>query len=164
MHQDSSTRTIPLSQGEVAVVDASDFEMLSHWTWNLTDDGYASAYNGMSRSYVRMHRLLMIPGPGLDVHHINHNPLDNRRSNLRACAHQDNQRSQAIRRTSASGFKGVGWHSRDRAWRAYITVDYKQVSLGYFRDKEAAARAYDTKARELFGEFACLNFPEEANA
>lgn len=57
-------------------------------------------------------------------------------------------------------YKGVGWHSRDQSWRAYISIDRRQISLGYFATEEEAARAYDAAAVEAWGEFAWLNFPE----
>lgn len=44
-------------------------------------------------------------------------------------------------------------------WAGQITVSGKRIFLGHFKDEEAAARAYDKKAREFFGEFASPNFP-----
>jgi hypothetical protein len=46
-------------------------------------------------------------------------------------------------------------------WHSQIKENGRQVTIGYFDDEEAAARAYDAKAKELYGEFAALNFPEE---
>lgn len=89
------------------------------------------------------------------VDHINRNPLDNRRSNLRLCSiSQNNMNRQA---TSRSGFKGVS--PNGSGWAAHIKRDRKVRHLGTYRTKEEAARAYDAAAKSLFGEFAFLNFP-----
>lgn len=46
-------------------------------------------------------------------------------------------------------------------WVATIGFEGKSIHLGSFDDEAAAARAYDRKARELFGQYAYLNFPEQ---
>ena len=60
---------------------------------------------------------------------------------------------------SANG-KGVCWHIRKQNWVAQIRYKGHLSHLGYFKTPEAAAKAYDIAAVRLFGEFACLNFPE----
>jgi len=109
------------------------------------------------------------------VDHINHNTLDNRKKNLRICSqHANCVNRQAAKRRSpnrASIFKGVyKTHSRSRGiyqrrerrlWEARIFCKGVRYLLGCYKEEIDAARAYDAKARELFGEFACLNFPNE---
>ena len=71
--------------------------------------------------------------------------------------------SRPPRPGSRSGFKGVNWSgTKTHTWQARIMRNGKRVFLGNFDTPEEAARAYDAAARELFGEFARLNFPEEA--
>lgn len=63
---------------------------------------------------------------------------------------------------SEAGFKGVSSGCLSRAtWRARITAHGKTMNLGFFVSREDAARAYDDAARELFGAFACVNFPHD---
>ena len=69
----------------------------------------------------------------------------------------DNQ----IRKNNTSGFRGVYFTKRANKWIAAIEKDKKKYHLGHYDTPEEAARAYDAKAKELFGEFARLNFPEE---
>ena len=99
---------------------------------------------------------------GMVVDHIDGNSLNNRRSNLRICTPRQNTANRAKTRNGTSRFKGVHFCTRDRKWRAQIGVDGARRFIGDFDDEVEAARAYDRKAAELFGEFAYLNFPEEA--
>ncbi|MEN6337259.1 MAG: AP2 domain-containing protein [Phycisphaerales bacterium] len=62
---------------------------------------------------------------------------------------------------TGSRFKGVWFEKRVGKWRATIHIKGKSIWIGHFATEEEAARAYDRRAVELFGEFARLNFPEE---
>lgn len=80
--------------------------------------------------------------------------------NCRWVTHQQNACNR--RRRGGVGFKGVkrNWG----CWAASIFVDGKALHLGQFDAPEEAARAYDAAALEHFGEFARLNFQQEARA
>jgi hypothetical protein len=103
----------------------------------------------------------MRPPEGMEVDHQDGDGLNNRRSNLRICTHQNNSRNMRRHRDSASRFKGVSWWKTRQIWRAYIVVDNKQKGLGYYNNDTDAARAYDAAAKKLFGEFANLNFHDD---
>jgi len=77
--------------------------------------------------------------PKLDIDHINHITDDNRIINLREVTKQENQRNRSIGKNNNSGLIGVGWASRENKWRSRITIDYKDVHLGYFDDWFEAA-------------------------
>lgn len=95
----------------------------------------------------------MNPPEGLVVDHINGNKLDNRRSNLRICTQSQNLNG----RNTNKGYIGVSWDKFRGKWKANIGKDYQKIFLGRFDTAEEAARVYDEKAVELFGEFARLN-------
>ena len=97
----------------------------------------------------------------MHVDHINGNPLDNRKSNLRICTNAENQRNKGVYKNNKSGYKGVHWFKRDKKWQAQIKHNNKSIHIGLYEDKEEAARAYDKKAKELHGNFKNLNFPDE---
>ena len=109
-----------------------------------------------------MHRIIANAKEGESVDHVNGNPLDNRKENLRVCTMSQNLANQKLRKDSTSGFKGVSKNqSKTNPWRAYINrkdgKKTKQYHLGLFKTPEEAARAYNEKAKELFGDFAKLN-------
>ena len=157
-------RYIPLTRGKFAIVDAADYESLSQHKWFANGDEHRGFYAGrrVGSKLLLMHRVIMNPPEGMVVDHIDGNGLNNRRSNLRLCTQKQNSRNAAPSRRSSSRFKGVYFNKRTRKWIATIGYNGKTIHLGSFDDEIEAARAYDRKARELFGEFAYLNFPEEA--
>jgi len=80
--------------------------------------------------------------------HINGIRSDNRICNLRECTHAENHQNKGIQSNNTSGYPGVGWHKLTQKWRAYITLNRKQISLGSFDDKESAYKAYcEAKAK-----------------
>jgi hypothetical protein len=99
------------------------------------------------------------------VDHKNGDGLDNRRENLRFATHEENARNSRKQRTSGNRYKGVVPPRPTRGieyWQAQININRKQVRFGRFGTEEDAARAYDAKAKEVYGEFARLNFPEQS--
>ena len=78
--------------------------------------------------------------------------------NLRETTHAQNQRNKKARETGTSRYKGVTLRKSYTKWRATIILNKKYIHIGYFINEIDAAKAYDEKAKELFGEFAWLNF------
>lgn len=156
--QPQEHRLVPLNKGAVVLVDTADYEAVMKFPWRLHDFGYATN-DGHPR---RMHRLVMERKLGRElgkyeqVDHINHDRLDNRRSNLRIASNQQNGfNKRPIPGTSA--FKGVCWVTQKQRWCASITIRNQRVHCGFFTDEVEAAYRYDQFALELFGEYAYLN-------
>jgi hypothetical protein len=161
---DSGVLEVTLTQGKVALVDRADLELVAEHRWYALRNRrtfYAQTSLPCSdgkHTTLKMHRLIL---PGAEqIDHVNGNGLDNRRSNLRAATSLDNKRNERKRRDNTSGFKGVHWRKDLSRWRACIMVDGRTIHLGYHADRESAARAYDAAARERFGAYAAVNFPE----
>lgn len=159
-------RKIKLSQNKYALVDDEEYEYLNQWKWSYKKhegySGYAIRFDrvGGHNKSVRMHRLLMKTPANLDCDHINGNGLDNQKSNLRNCSHQNNQRNRKRNFNVLSKFKGVYLDKRGkRNPSAQITIDAKTIRIGSFREERHAAIAYDLWARDIYGEFAQVNFP-----
>lgn len=156
-------KSIPLGRsGRSALVDDADYDRLtSIGNWTIQPGGhtfYATHQvrdaDGTPAETLVMHQV--VSGHGF-VDHINGNGLDNRRSNLRAANHSTNGANRRVGVNSTTGFKGVYRHTN--RWQACIRANGVKHYLGSFASPEAAAQAYDTAARDLFGEYARLNLP-----
>lgn len=117
-----------------------------------------------SNGYIRvghkyLHRLVLGAKKGQIVDHINGNPLDNRRANLRLATRSQNLFNRGRPKHNTSGFKGVHFCKRTKRYRASIRANNRVVRLGRFDTAAKAARAYDKAARVHHGDFAQLNFP-----
>lgn len=159
---------IPLTQGKFAVVDDEDYDWLMQWKWcarivNGTYYAFRRPYcceTGISkRVLILMHReiLGLCNGDGKHTDHINHHGWDNRKSNLRTCTIRENRLNSLPRKNTTSKYKGVSRHQGK--WRAQICNHGETILLGEHVSETEAARIYDAKAKELFGEFAYRNFP-----
>jgi hypothetical protein len=165
-----------LTQGKVALVDDVDTDLVdfkwfaqkvkgkSSLRWYA--DRHGPMTNGRRRS-VRMHRVILerILGRSLEkqeqVDHINHNGLDNRRSNLRLATCQENHYNRrSVSATKSSSFKGVTFRKQKSKWEASIKVNGRTKYLGAFDVEEDAARAYDEAAKRIFRQYCCANFQE----
>lgn len=153
---------IKLTQNKRAVVDDKDYEILNKVKWHYSDygkTGYAKRYNPNKKPYLlRMHRVILSAPKGMEVDHINGDGLDNRRENLRLATRAQNTLNRHLPPiNNTSGYKGVAWHKQNKRWRAYITVKYKQISLGLYDTKKEAAIAWNIAAIKYYGDFAHLN-------
>ncbi len=156
---------IPLSQGKFAIVDDEDYNDLNQWKWSATKNGstfYAMrviVLPGSSKKTLLMHRVILNAPPGAKSDHRDGNGLHNLRDNLRLCNHAENMRNRRKQKNNTSGYRGVSWHNERHRWRVQSKYNGKTKHIGYFFCLLKAAKAYDATIKELFGEFARLNFP-----
>lgn len=155
-------KRIELTKGYFATVDEEDYPALSVYKWHYTESAKNKGY-AKRRDYpkgkkgkgfgIYMHRAIMNPSKGKAVDHINGNTLDNRKANLRICAHRENLRNRGKQCNNTSGYKGVSWHKQMKKWTARIMANNKYMSLGLFCRKEDAAEAYKKASKKYHGEF-----------
>lgn len=111
----------------------------------------------------REKRLQQVSGQvKLFVDHINNDPIDNRRCNLRLATPGQNVLNKGPDSgNTTSKYKGVSKRKGRKNWRVRINYQGKRYSLGTFENEIDAAKAYDEAAKKYYGQFAYLNFPQK---
>lgn len=87
----------------------------------------------------------------MQVDHINHNTLDNRRENLRLCTHTQNNQNAKKKGYSKNKYKGIT--KQDNKWIARIRYKGKNLYLGRFKTEEEAHIAYCEAGRKYQREY-----------
>lgn len=134
--------------------DMDDYDKIKDITWyeKIRKDGFKKVA-GVDRNtgkQVLMHAIL-----GFEWYdHEDRNELNNRKYNLRPATKQENARNHNKQKNNTSGFIGVCFYKNNNVWRAYITINKKNINLGEFINKEDAIRARLRAEKEYFGEFA----------
>lgn len=170
-------KEIFLSQGQKTTVSDEDFEFLSQWSWSA-EKKVRSSYHAVrcpkfkktdgtwTSRHIAMHNVIAerifgaIPCDKV-VDHINRNPLDNTRTNLRICSVHENSRNTGKQKGTSSKYKGVYFAKDRNKWHARLYCNKTLHQLGYFPNEKDAAKAYNKAAVLYFGEFAFLNVIED---
>lgn len=165
---EGETFLIPLTRGYVAIVDAIDADLVNvGWCASTPMKPHYSPYAQKTlprvewvdgkKIIIRLHRVVLerILGRKLlryeECDHVDNNPLNDRRSNLRLATHQQNMRNRRLNINNTSGYKGVSL--RDSKWRARIQVDGAGIEIGSFDTPEEAYCAYCDAVIRFHGEF-----------
>jgi len=134
---------IPLGRARAAaVVDAADYDRVAQHRWFLGGTGYAIRnVRPPQTGAIYMPRFILDAPPGSVVDHINHDKLDNRRSNLRIGNKSLNAQNRAHAPKGRSGYSGVMWDKANGRWRAVVKVEGRPHDLGRHASAEAAYEA-----------------------
>ena len=133
--------------------DLEDYDKIKDYCWiEYIRNGYHSleAWNLGVGGNITMNWLIV----GKYHDHINRNPLDNRKSNLRPATITQNSQNKQRARNNTSGIIGVNWNNREQKWIARIQVDGKRILLGKFDVKSDATKARLSAEQRYFKEFA----------
>lgn len=144
----------------VVYFDDADFELLMQYKWTLIKPAntiYCQTRNDGKGKMKYMHRIIMNPRDYEIIDHKDHNGLNNQRSNLRICNHQQNNCNSRLPTTNKTGFRGVSYRKDKDAYVVTISFNNKTRYIGFFKDINKAAAAWNRAATNLHGEFATLN-------
>jgi hypothetical protein len=171
-------KKITLTQGKFALIDDEDFERVNQYKWYVNGNrasrtiqiGYKDPTkpknsSNQKKTHIMMHRFILNVSKNQEIDHKDGNGFNNQKSNLRACTSSQNKFNRKKRVSSI--YKGIEYvlsykhgkkYAREKPWMARTQMNGKRFFIGYYHTPIEAAKAYDLKARELFGEFAKTNF------
>lgn len=151
-------KKVPLKNGHFAIVDDEDYELVSRYRWHLLPS--PNAPGGYAVTKMRLHRLILEVPPDMVVDHINGDPLDNRKCNLRICTNAQNQQNTGSRGGS-SRHKGVSFNRKSGKWLGCFLFEGRRYYCGLWDTEDDAAKAVDKKRGEVCGTFASKNLDDE---
>lgn len=138
-----------------ATVCDEDWHMCTLYSWYLSENGECRGLvDGQNTS---LHRFIMKPEKGKIIQHIDKDKSNNKRDNLMITTCSTRNHMRAKNKNATSDYYGVYYATSDKVWRSQITKDGREYIIGSFPTEVEAAKAYNEKAEELYGEFAKLN-------
>lgn len=139
-----------------AIIDLEDLQYIEGYKWHAKEErnGFIYARNNQVGP---LHRYILSKYSQLEegrvVDHIDHNTLNNRKSNLRICTNQQNVTNSRVPKNNKSGYKGVYWCSSRQKWQAQVTINNKTKYIGRYNNLEDAIEARKKAEDEYYGEF-----------
>ena len=142
------------SRGDFYKIDTEDLERCKQHTWVKDNRGYF--VSRINHKTVTLHRFLLNLTDGTNhVDHINGKKEDNTKSNLRTCTSNQNTKNLKRKSNNTSGYPGVDKYNGK--WRARITVNRKDITIGVYKTFNEALVARQDAEIKYFGKFApCL--------
>lgn len=140
--------------------DKEDYEKIKDYCWNINHSGYLTSHDPAKqgkRKTIYFHRVIMDvvdkDWKVYQVDHINHDPLDNRKQNLRIGCNAENAKNKRLTSLNYSGYPGVSYHKLTKKWQARVGLNGKRIYLGLFDDINSAIDVVDKFKRENYGGF-----------
>lgn len=146
------------SKGEKFYFDLEDYDLIKDYCWRIDVDGYV--ITTQNRKIVLFHRVVMgVTDRNIQIDHKHgkESRNNNRKCNLRLATNQENSMNTGVFSNNTSGVTGVYFNKRDNLWQAYITVNYKTIHLGCFKDYNDAVKVRKEAEEKYFGKWSYDN-------
>lgn len=146
------------SKNELFYFDLEDYNKIKDYCWFIDSNGYLVAKDEHHNN-IKLHRkiLNLEYGDNKCVDHINHDKMDNRKSNLRIVTNQQNMMNQKLKDCNTSGVTGVHWDNTNGYWVAQIGYNKQKIHIGNFSNFDEAVKARKKAEEKYFGEYSYNN-------
>lgn len=139
------------------LIDISDIERCKLVKWyHRKNKKLDYTYGKVNTKTIMLHRYLLNAPDNLVVDHIDGNPMNNQKSNLRICSRQQNSMNM-----HKDKFIGVTYDKERNKWISQICVNYKTIHLGRYENFEDAVLVRKNAERKYFGQYSSQT--KEAN-
>ncbi len=156
--EDGTSVKVTATNGEVFYIDKKDEPLVRKYKWHICINKKSNGYQFVITSdRILLAQLLMGFPKNVEIDHIDLDPLNNRRENLRLVTHQQNQINQPLQKNNTSGVSGVSFYPPRNKYRARIKIGQHDLHLGYYSTFEEAVQARNVGVECMFGEYGRYN-------
>lgn len=127
------------------IIDISDIDKVKGYNWVLSNKKYVYC----NKLNVQIQRVILNYYGNDDIDHINKNPLDNRKCNLRVCSHLENMQNQNVRKKNKTGIKNIYYNKKDKYYRVDLVYNRIRYNGGVYRNIQDAIIALEKLKKEL---------------
>lgn len=138
------------------IIDAEDVNKVRNYKWRISHNHVVTGNKYKGKNNVKDLSWIILNIQNIQdnvVDHINHNPFDNRKSNLRICKQNENTQNVSIKNNNSSGFVGISYLKKRNKWNAEIKINYKKIHLGEYVDIKKAVYARMLAENFFFQDF-----------
>lgn len=133
-----SCKRVILKSGHTIIIDSEDFNRVTAYKWCVSGNKHVMRYFKDKGVYLH-HFIAGQPLKPFEMDHINQNPLDNRKSNLRIVSKRIQTLNRPVRKDNTSGTTGI--YKKYGKWAAAVFMDSKYIHIGLFTNYEDAVKA-----------------------
>ena len=131
-------KQIPLTQGQIALVDDEDYERVSKYKWQAGWRPNICSWYAVADGTLYLHRFIMDAKADEQIGFFG-STLDCQKENLIVYGGANGLQ---VTPNNTSGYKGVTWNKEAKKWRAQVWLNGKSIHLGTYTTAEEAYAAY----------------------
>jgi len=150
-------KQITTKSNHIILVDDDDFDELNFYVWRVSGGyAYREQWKRNKGTKIMMQKQILGKlGRGMVTDHIDRNPLNNQKANLRICTQSENIFNSPKKKSNKSGYVGVRLRNdiQTPKWEAYIMKNRIKHHLGLFNLIEEAVEARSQAEVLLFPNF-----------
>lgn len=151
---------IPSNPESIVIIDKEDYNNVKHLTFRINNQ--TKAVTGSNHKL--LHRMIMnISDPSIYIDHIDRNPLNNSKSNLRLSNSLQNSQNRTKTKGTTSSYIGVSFEKSTKKWRAALRNNGKDIFIGRFADEITAAKERNKYILSLKDSHHTLNKDDHGN-
>lgn len=128
------------------LIDEDDITKIKKYTWRAVRERNKNYYRiatGQGTKMLLLYRYILNCPTDMVVDHINRNPLDNRKKNLRICTQYQNIANRQNTLNVQSGEKYIYWNNKNNKWIIRVRKNLKQFYLGCTSNLKEAIKIRD---------------------
>lgn len=144
------------SKDNYTLIDLDDLEKIKPYYWFKSTGGYFCTVTGFKHKPRLLLHYFVFPQDipkGYEVDHKDRRRFNNTKANLRLATRSENNINRTLSSRNTTGYTGVSFIKTKNKYRAYITINYKQKSLGLFDSAFSAYEARLKAEKELYKDF-----------